>query len=267
MFTPTYTLEKVVRSGSRGLEDFEGPLDLILYLLSKNKIEIREIKISSLLQQYLEHLEQMKRMDLEIASEFLAMAAHLVYLKSKMLLSLSEEEPPEEMDELMQAIEARRRQEEARRVAFGVNFLTERPYFGASLFARSPECLKKEAYAYRHDAQELARTLLTLFDQAERRLPPKPASFQDVVVRDTLSLEEVVERLRSQLRQWGAVPFSRLLSRVRSRSEHVALFLAVLELCRNREVILAAESDDSDNDFTLDLRPISENTIPMEASS
>jgi len=95
---PTYRLTGVVRTSQEQPEDFEGPLDLILHLIAKHRIEIRDIKISELLSQYLAWISQMKRMDLEIASEFIAMASHLVYIKSRMLLSLSDETPEQELE-------------------------------------------------------------------------------------------------------------------------------------------------------------------------
>lgn len=82
------------------LENFVGPLDLILYLLSKNKIAIQDIKIADILDQYLAYIEQRQKMDLEVASEFVAMAAHLVYIKTRMLLSMEDEEAKSEMDQL-----------------------------------------------------------------------------------------------------------------------------------------------------------------------
>ena len=69
------------------LQDFSGPLSLILMLLSKNKIEIRDIKIAEILDQYLEYLDEMEKMDLEIASEFVQMASHLLYIKTRTLLA------------------------------------------------------------------------------------------------------------------------------------------------------------------------------------
>ena len=93
MDDPIFKLEKVVQTrGDEPLEDFEGPLDLILYLLSKNKIEIQDIPIALILEQYQAYLEKRKRMDLEVASEFITMAAHLMYIKTRMLLSLEDEE-------------------------------------------------------------------------------------------------------------------------------------------------------------------------------
>ena len=74
------------------MEDFVGPLDLILHLLSKNKMEIKDIQISLILDQYLAWMAARKEMDLEVASEFVTMAAHLMYIKTRMLLSLEDEE-------------------------------------------------------------------------------------------------------------------------------------------------------------------------------
>ena len=78
------------------LEVFDGPLDLLLHLLSKNKVEIKDIPIASILDQYLEYIRQMKEFDLEVASEFITMAAQLMYIKSKMLLPVYEDENQED---------------------------------------------------------------------------------------------------------------------------------------------------------------------------
>ena len=99
---PSYHLEGVVHVCDE-LEDFTGPLDLILMLLAKDKIEIRDIQISQLLDQYLAYLQKMQEMDLEIASEFVQMASHLMYIKTKMLLT--EEKEPTELEVLVSALE------------------------------------------------------------------------------------------------------------------------------------------------------------------
>ena len=97
---PVYKLEQVVHS-REGMEDFEGPLDLILFLLGKNKIEIQDIPIALILEQYLEYLELRQQMDLEVASEFITMAAQLMFIKTRMLLSIEDEEAKSEMAELI----------------------------------------------------------------------------------------------------------------------------------------------------------------------
>ena len=107
MDEPVYKLEQVVRS-REGMEDFEGPLDLILFLLSKNKIEIQDIPIALILEQYLEYLEKRQQMDLDVASEFVAMAAQLMFIKTRMLLSIEDEEAKSEMAELIRSLEERR---------------------------------------------------------------------------------------------------------------------------------------------------------------
>ena len=112
MENPVFKLEKVVRSRSEEeMQDFEGPLDLILFLLSKNKMEIQDISISLICDQYIAWLEQRQKMDLEVASEFVTMASHLVYIKTRMLLSIEDEEAQSEMDALIQSLEERRRSE------------------------------------------------------------------------------------------------------------------------------------------------------------
>ena len=87
MEQPRYHLEGIVHTRAETPEDFDGPLDVIFLLLSKNKIEIQDVSISAILEQYLAYLDEMKRMDVEIASEFTAMASHLMLIKTKMLLS------------------------------------------------------------------------------------------------------------------------------------------------------------------------------------
>ena len=98
MENPVFKLEKVVHDRSEELQDFEGPLDLILFLLGKNKMEIQDISISLICDQYLAWLAARQSMDLEVASEFVAMASHLVYLKTRMLLSIEDEEAKSEME-------------------------------------------------------------------------------------------------------------------------------------------------------------------------
>ena len=134
---PHYHLEQVVRAKAEVMEDFDGPLDVILQLLSKNKIEIQDIKITSILEQYLAYLEEMKRMDMEIASEFIAMASHLMLIKTKMLLSAAEkEEALSEMELLIRSLEERQRKEAFAQVKSAVGYLSQRNEIGIGLFTK-----------------------------------------------------------------------------------------------------------------------------------
>lgn len=124
MNEPVYHLEGVVHARAESLEDFDGPLDVIFLLLSKNKIEIQDVSISSILEQYLAYLDEMKRMDVEIASEFTAMASHLMLIKTKMLLSAAEqEEAMSEMELLIQSLEQRQRKEAYGKIQGAAQFL------------------------------------------------------------------------------------------------------------------------------------------------
>ena len=101
MENPNFFLEGIVKEKNE-LQDFEGPLSLILMLLAKNKIEIRDIRISDILDQYLEYLDKMQSMDMEVASEFVQMAAHLLYIKTRMLLAGDKE--VSELEVLMESL-------------------------------------------------------------------------------------------------------------------------------------------------------------------
>ncbi len=233
MEEPQYHLEGVVRSRDT-LEDFEGPLDVILLLLSKNKIEIKDIQISSILEQYLAYLDEMKRMDLEIASEFIAMASHLMYIKSKMLLSYSDQvEALSEMELLIRSLEQRRRQEAYEQIKLAAQQLDPRGAVGRNLFTKQPESAPKTVqYQYQHDPSDLVSALLRISERSERRLPPPVAAFEGVVGREPYPVTTKAKQILKRLLRAGITRFRSLFQGSRSRSEIVATFMAVLELCR-----------------------------------
>jgi segregation and condensation protein A len=141
---PVFKLEKVVRTRSEEeMQDFEGPLDLILFLLAKNKMEIQDISISQILDQYLAWLEARQRMDLEVASEFITMASHLMYIKTRMLLSIEDEEAQSEMDALIQSLEERRRNENYGKIKVLAHRLEPMSEFGRNILTRNPEPMER----------------------------------------------------------------------------------------------------------------------------
>lgn len=242
---PTYHLEGVIRSKEE-MEDFEGPLNLILMLLSKNKIEIRDIQISEILEQYLSYLAQMEAMDLEVASEFVQMAAHLLYIKTKMLLSAQED--VSELELLLTSLE----QLKARDAYAGIKEIT--PLFdraatrGFMLHTRPPEPLPGTGeYCYSHESHELLRALSNVFmrsrlgpetqedeEPVRRRIVPRRIVYN---VRD--KSREILERFRGA----GRIELGRLYADSRSRSEVVAVFISVLELCSMGEIALSTEGE------------------------
>ena len=146
MSEPQYRLEGIVHTRTEVREDFEGPLDVIFLLLSKNKIEIQDVSITAILEQYLAYLDEMKRLDMEIASEFITMASHLMLIKTKMLLSAAEQQEAEdELDLLRQGLIERRRREAMEQIRLAVAELEPRNEIGRCLFTKEPEPLKKVA--------------------------------------------------------------------------------------------------------------------------
>ena len=155
MQNPVFKLKKVVRSKSEEeMQDFEGPLDLILYLLGKNKMEIQDISISLICDQYMAWLARRQEMDLEVASEFVTMASQLVYIKTRMLLSIEDEEAQSEMDALIASLEERQRNENYAKVKAMAARLEPMGEFGRNILTRPPEPVKRgKAYRVRPDSR------------------------------------------------------------------------------------------------------------------
>ena len=226
---PSYHLEGVIRSRDE-MEDFSGPLDLILLLLSKNRIEIRDIQISQLLDQYLEYLRLMQEMDLEIASEFVQMASHLTYIKTKMLLT--EESEPTELQQLISALEQLKNKDAitaVRQIAPEIGVMAEK---GALLQTRGPLPMPERPYDYRHEPRELILSLGEILLRGTPEAPPDDSSLRRAAPRPIVySVRAKSAHLLSLLREKGQITLKELLGECKSRSEIVAAFLSVLELC------------------------------------
>jgi len=242
MEDPTFRLEGVVRVRD-DLEDFEGPLTLILQLLSKNKIEIEDISISSLTDQYLEYLDGMKSMDLEVASEFVAMASYLVYLKTKMLLSVGDEEVSE-LDQLISTLESMKSRDTYLQIQQTVEPLQEM-YRRGFTFVKQPEPVKTDgAYRYSHEPADLTAALRRVFESGAgvKIVPPGRPFF--VPKRIVYSVSAKSAEILTLLMKKGITKLQRLFGAAGSRSELVATFIAVLELCKDGRVQLTGAADD-----------------------
>ena len=245
MENPVFKLEKVVRSRSEEMQDFEGPLDLILYLLGKNKMEIQDISISLICDQYLQWLSQRQQMDLEVASEFVTMASHLVYIKTRMLLAIEDEEAQSEMDALIQSLEERRRNENYTKIKAMAQRLAPMGEFGRNILTRDPEPVERgKVYLYSQEPGDLILAMAEIRSRAERALPPPRIAFQDIVRHEPYPVESKAREIIQRLKLHGITSFRMLFRGNRSRSEVVATFLAVLELCRACIIHLAGSETD-----------------------
>lgn len=245
MEEPRYRLEGVIHTKSELPENFEGPLNVIFLLLSKNKIEIQDISISSILEQYLAYLDEMKAMDMEIASEFIAMASHLMQIKTKMLLSVTErEEALSEMELLIRSLEERQRAEAYGQIKLAVDYLAGRNEIGCNLFTKQPEPYTVDGtYRYRHEKDDLLQALGLIAERNARLAPPPASSFQGIVGAEPYPVTKKAAQVLKKLLLRGVAKFKSLFQDSRSRSEIVATFLAVLELCRLKSVRLDEEAD------------------------
>ena len=240
MSEPQYRLEGIVHTRSETLEDFEGPLDVIFELLSKNKIEIQDVSITAILEQYLAYLEEMKRLDMEIASEFITMASHLMLIKTKMLLSAAEAaEAESELDLLRQSLVDRRRKEAMEQIRLAVSQLEPRNEIGRCLFTKEPEPLRRDqSYRYQHNVLDLLKALDTISERNQRQLPPPTMNFKGIVGKEPYPIGRKTGEVLRQLVLRGVERLKNLFKGNKSRSEIVATFLAVLDLCKTNSVTL-----------------------------
>lgn len=245
MGEPQYRLEGIVHTRSEEMEDFEGPLDVIFLLLSKNKIEIQDVSISAILEQYLAYLDEMKRLDMEIASEFITMASHLMLIKTKMLLSAAEQaEAESELDLLRQSLVERQRKEAMESIRTAIAELEPRNEIGRCLFTKEPEPLKRDqTYRYQHLPTDLLKALEMIAERNSRQLPPPTVNFKGIVGKEPYPVTKKAGEVLRQLVLRGVERLKNLFKRNKSRSEIVATFLAILELCRTGSVTL--EDDNS----------------------
>ncbi len=245
MEAPIYHLEGVVKAREENLGDFVGPLDLILHLLSKNRMEIKDIQISLILDQYLTWMNQRKEMDLEVASEFVTMASHLIYIKTRMLLSIHDEEALSEMEQLIASLEAHQRNENYLKIKEAVPALDDRYRYGRDYLTKVPEAVQPDrTYRYVHQKEDLYRAMTAVLSRSDNKLPPPMSAFQGIVGREPYPVTDKAGEIVRRLIQFGVTRFRALFRGSRSRSEVVATFLAVLELCKARRVRLAGTEED-----------------------
>ena len=240
MENPNFYLEGVVHDKEQ-MQDFEGPLSLILQLLSKNKIEIRDIRISEILDQYLAYLDEMQSMDLEIASEFVQMAAQLLYIKTRTLLAGDEE--VSELELLMTSLEQLKARDSFEALKQVLPALRNASELGKLYFSKPPEPIRdtRKEYTYRHEPVDLLRAMARIY---ARGVKPAPADFgESVPQRIVYSVRDKSYQILSALKK-GNVTLQSLYRECRSRSEVVATFLSVLELCSIGSVVFKRDGEE-----------------------
>ncbi|MBO5576434.1 MAG: segregation/condensation protein A [Ruminococcus sp.] len=213
------------------LDMFEGPLDLLLHLISKHKLNIHDIEISLLLEQYLEYMHQLDHEDLEDAAEFLEMAARLIYIKTVSLLPQDEE-----AQELKKELEGRLIEYSQCKLLAAK--LAEK-YAGGEIFVRKPEPVPVDkTYTREHDAQILLEAYLGLSEKARNEKPINAKIFSPIVSYKVVSVGSKIVYILKKLYTVGVCDLSHIYDGMTSKSEKVATFLAILELTKSGRIRL-----------------------------
>ncbi len=216
------------------LPAFEGPLDLLLYLITKNKLNICDIEISELLDQYLQHINAMKEQNMDVASEFLEMAARLVYIKTVYLLPKHDEAEELQRELSGQLLEY----QECRRVA---QLMAEHLSFNS--FVREPaEIEVDQTYRRFHTPAELLAAYQNAAGRGRRFVPPPPEAFSGIVTHRIVSVASQIIYVLRRLWRTDGVKYESLFDSKREKSDLVATFLAVLELVKGKRVRVEGES-------------------------
>lgn len=220
------------------IEGFEGPLDLLLQLIARNKLNIYDIPLTELIDQYLEQIELFKAEEMDIESEFLEMASRLLYIKTVSLLPKHDEivKLKEELTgELLEYMVCQQ-------IARKLSAMQE----GFDKFVRKPEELEfDKTYELTHSADVMYLSYLSAVGRGQRKLPPSTAPFTKIVAKKIVAVSTKIVFVIRNLWAGGSKKLNSLYKTARSRSELVATFLAVLELCKANRIRVDGESDDA----------------------
>ena len=218
------------------LEVFEGPLDLLLNLISKNKLNIYDIPISLLLEQYMEQIEAMQAADLDVASEFLEMAARLVHIKSVSLLPKREEEEELRRELTGQLLEYQLCKEMAEKLRQTTSF--------DRLVRDQAKIPVDHAYKRHHEPAEILAAYLSAMGRKRRMESPSADSFSGIVTKKVVSVTSQIIFVLRSLWKRRRVSFKDLFRGKKDSSERVAAFLAVLELVKGKRLRVEGDGDD-----------------------
>ena len=208
---------------------FEGPLDLLLSLISKNKIDIYDIQISELLDQYMEQIAQMRENRMDIASEFLTMASRLVYIKSVMLLPKYEEEAEELKKELTGQL---------------LEYAVCREIAAFDAFFREASPVEYDlTYNRLHPSTDIVKGYISAVGRGKRRLPPSEQAFSGIVAHKIVSVNSRIIHLMRRLRHGKRLEYHEIFEACDGKSELVATFLATLELVKGKRVRIEGEGE------------------------
>lgn len=221
------------------LEVFEGPMDLLLHLISKHKLNINDIPIVELVNQYLDYVRQMENADFDVAGDFLEMAARLIYIKTVSLLPRHEEAEKLKTELTGELIEYR----DCKLMAEKLSKQTD----GFNRYVRSPQPgYINYDYERFHEGEELLNAYISAAGKAQRKLPPPVDTFKEIVAKKFVNVASKISTVMRKLWSGKKVRFLSLFEGAQSKSDIVATFLAVLELTKTKKISIEGSVNNPD---------------------
>ncbi len=223
------------------INDFEGPLDLLLHLVKESKMDIYEISISTIINEYLEYIHKLKDMNIDLASEYLTMASELVHLKSRMLLNQTEEETDSEF-ELNSEEDLRNKLIEYQKYKDLTSEFRNLEIKRSEVLTKLPEDLRCYKDQISFDNNQSIDVLLNAFQNfLDRQKYKKPLN--TTITKKEYSVEERIKTIRDIIKIKKQVKFNDLFDII-SKDYFIVTFLSILEMTKNNEVII-----NQDNNF------------------
>lgn len=232
------------------IENFEGPFDLLLHLIKKNKMDISDIKIYEITNQYLEYIHTMEEMDLEITSEFIVIAATLIEIKSKLLLpKQKDDESAVDLDEKDPEKELIEKLIQYKKFKNAALFLKEREQGAGRIFSKKPEIIEEKKKNVNPKDFLEGVSILKLYELYNNLITTyrNKINISNVINKeipvDKFKIEDKMEYLKENIQIGKKVLFSDIINECTSKIEAVVTFLALLELMKLRCIIVVQEQN------------------------
>ncbi len=211
------------------LEVFEGPMDLLLQLISKKQVSINDVPIMEIIEQYLDYVKALQEDDLDVSSEFLEMAARLIYIKTISLLPVHEE-----AEKLVEELRGELIEYRDCKIVAGE---LQRKGLGFDYFWREPEEIEADpTYTRIHEPVDIFKAYISAVGKGLRKLPPPVEAFRGIVARKIVSVASMVSVITEKFKSGEKQKFKSFFEKANSRSEMVAIFLAMLAMVKAKRV-------------------------------
>ncbi len=221
------------------LEVFEGPMDLLLQLISKKKVSINDVPIMEIIEQYLDYVRQMQEDNLDVSSEFLEMAARLLYIKTISLLPVHEE-----AEKLVEELRGELTEYQDCKLVAGK---LQSQAKGFEFYQRAPEEFAVDmTYTRIHEPSEIYKAYLAAVGKGKRKLPPPVEAFRGIIAHKIVSVASRISVIINRFKNSRKQKFISFFENSESRSEMVATFLALLAMAKSKKVVFDGQGENVD---------------------